>query len=314
MIYDVIGDIHGKAPLLEKLLRALGYRKGRSGAYQAHDRMAVFLGDLVDRGERQLETVRIVRSMCDAGTASCVLGNHELNAVMYATEDPSSPGRYLRRHSEANERQHEMFLKEFGDVDAPLHREWIGWFKTLPMWLRRYDFMAVHACYDPVSMTVTRAATDGTLCLEGARSLGAMSSKLSSAGRAADVLLKGPEVRLPYSLKFTDKNGQSRRKMRVRWWQDSASNLYDDGISLNCTKEEEARLRTMTPPYTRKAPDITGLVFIGHYWLHPTDDPRPLSQKVICCDFSAGIGGPLCAYSHEFGFEADPKRFTLVSP
>ena len=315
MIYDVIGDVHGKASLLEKLLRALGYRRARaSGAYVASGRMAVFLGDLIDRGEQQLETVGIVRSMCDEGSAFCVLGNHEFNAVMYATEDPSNPGRYLRKHTEANERQHAMFLRQFGDVGAPLHREWVGWFKTLPMWLRRYDFMAVHACYDPVSMTISRAATDGTLCLEGCPSLQRMASKLSRQGRAADVLLKGPEVRLPYRLGFTDKNGQFRRKMRVRWWQDSAPDLYDDGISLNCSDEEKQRLKAFSTPYTRKAPEIEGLVFIGHYWLKPASDPRPLSANVICCDYSAGIGGPLCAYSHEFGHQPDPSCFTKVMP
>jgi hypothetical protein len=315
MIYDVIGDVHGKAPLLKKLLSTLGYRRSpASGAYCAQDRRALFLGDLVDRGENQLETVKLVRSMVDEGFAECVLGNHEFNAVMFATEDPSRPGVYLRKHTEANVREHSGFLKEFGDVDSPLHREWVGWFKTIPMWQRRFDFLAVHACFDPQSMTVSRAATDGTLCLAGCRNLKKMSNEISSMGSAAKVLLKGPEVRLPCHLKFTDKNGKVRTKMRIRWWQASAPDLYDDGVSLNCTPEEAERLKCLTPPYSRKAPDISGLVFIGHYWLPPQSDPRPLTDKVVCCDYSAGIGGPLCAYSHEFGQPADSARFTLVRP
>ncbi|MFQ4144270.1 polynucleotide kinase-phosphatase [Chlorogloeopsis sp. ULAP02] len=40
-------------------------------------RKAIFLGDLVDRGPRILDTVKLVRNMVAAGTAFCVPGNHE---------------------------------------------------------------------------------------------------------------------------------------------------------------------------------------------------------------------------------------------
>ena len=41
-------------------------------------RKAVFLGDLVDRGPRVLDTVRLVRNMVVAGSALCVPGNHDM--------------------------------------------------------------------------------------------------------------------------------------------------------------------------------------------------------------------------------------------
>src|SRR5262249_36915318 len=40
-------------------------------------RVALFVGDLVDRGPRVLDTLRIVRNMVDVGSALCVMGNHE---------------------------------------------------------------------------------------------------------------------------------------------------------------------------------------------------------------------------------------------
>ncbi|MDM9380023.1 polynucleotide kinase-phosphatase [Chlorogloeopsis sp. ULAP01] len=40
-------------------------------------RKAIFLGDLVDRGPRILDTVKLVRNMVAEGTALCVPGNHE---------------------------------------------------------------------------------------------------------------------------------------------------------------------------------------------------------------------------------------------
>jgi protein phosphatase len=41
-------------------------------------RKAVFLGDLVDRGPRILDTVRLVRNMVEAETGICVPGNHDM--------------------------------------------------------------------------------------------------------------------------------------------------------------------------------------------------------------------------------------------
>ena len=85
MSYDIIGDIHGQMGKLTGLLAELGYRE-QAGAYRHPERRtAVFLGDLIDRGPNQVETVNIVRAMMDAGTGQCVMGNHEFNAIGYAT-------------------------------------------------------------------------------------------------------------------------------------------------------------------------------------------------------------------------------------
>jgi hypothetical protein len=78
--YDVIGDVHGHADALRRLLVALGYTESH-GIFQHDIRKAIFVGDFVDRGPEQREVLRIARNMCEAGTASAVLGNHELNAI-----------------------------------------------------------------------------------------------------------------------------------------------------------------------------------------------------------------------------------------
>ena len=63
--FDIIGDIHGCGDELEELLGRLGGRK------------VVFLGDLVDRGPRIPDVLRIVMDRVEAGTALCVPGNHD---------------------------------------------------------------------------------------------------------------------------------------------------------------------------------------------------------------------------------------------
>jgi protein phosphatase len=44
-------------------------------------RKAVFVGDLVDRGPRVLDTVRLVRGMVGTGSALCVPGNHDVKLL-----------------------------------------------------------------------------------------------------------------------------------------------------------------------------------------------------------------------------------------
>src|SRR5262249_10455076 len=44
-------------------------------------RKAVFVGDLVDRGPRVVDTVRLVRNMTVAGSALCVPGNHDMKLM-----------------------------------------------------------------------------------------------------------------------------------------------------------------------------------------------------------------------------------------
>lgn len=87
--FDIIGDIHGCCNELETLLQKLGYEainnsnQEQSGFWNfptyhhPQGRKAVFLGDLVDRGPRILDTVKLVRNMVVAGTGICIPGNHE---------------------------------------------------------------------------------------------------------------------------------------------------------------------------------------------------------------------------------------------
>jgi polynucleotide kinase-phosphatase len=90
--FDVIGDVHGCCDELEELLTRLGYEAAAyapgmpaliAGPAYAHPegRKAVFLGDLVDRGPRILDTVRLVANMVAHGSALCVPGNHDVKLV-----------------------------------------------------------------------------------------------------------------------------------------------------------------------------------------------------------------------------------------
>ncbi len=89
--FDIIGDIHGCCDELSALLQQLGYEITTgtsseslwSGSVYSHPqgRKAVFLGDLVDRGPRILDTLKLVHNMVEAGTALCVPGNHDIKLM-----------------------------------------------------------------------------------------------------------------------------------------------------------------------------------------------------------------------------------------
>jgi protein phosphatase len=83
--FDIIGDIHGCCDELEALLSRLGYNVTFTGegaeractVITPPGRKALFVGDLVDRGPRTPDVLRLVMGMVEAGQALCIIGNHE---------------------------------------------------------------------------------------------------------------------------------------------------------------------------------------------------------------------------------------------
>ena len=292
MAYDIIGDIHGHADRLEALLAHLGYQR-TAGAWRHASRTAIFVGDLIDRGPGQLRTLQVVRDMLACGSAEAVMGNHEFNAIGWATGDPVNSGHHLRprlgKKGEKNRRQHEAFLAEVGP-DSADHRWWADWFMDFPLWIEKADFRVVHACWDPGSV-----ATLSPLLRDGAKLDTALVEAAHRAGDpvrdAIEVVLKGAEIEIPEGSTFTDKDGNVRGEIRTRWWDPTLSTyratyIGPDGIDLPDTPLPDRAVIA--------EPDRP--TFIGHYWLDPRQPPAPLTTRVACVDYSAGRSGPLAAY------------------
>ena len=83
--FDIVGDVHGCYEELSTLLGQLGYKieDGPDGpkATPPDGRKAVFVGDLVDRGPRIPDVLRLVMRMVAEGTALCVPGNHDMKLM-----------------------------------------------------------------------------------------------------------------------------------------------------------------------------------------------------------------------------------------
>ena len=318
MSYDVIGDVHGQADELSALLRRLGYAESR-GAFRHPTRTAVFVGDFIDRGPKELETLGIARRMVAGGAALAVMGNHELNAIAWHTPDPERPGEYLRprsgRKGEKNRRQHERFLAEVGE-GSDLHGELVGWFKTLPLWLDLPGLRVVHACWHQAFMDYLEPLLSPGRRL-GDDLLGPATREPEDEAekdtaeptpfKAAEALTKGIEVPLPAGFRFRDKDGHERHRARVKWWDGTASTFRDavmepDGLVTGLPGDP-------LPAHARIAPPDDRPVFFGHYWM--TGTPVLAGPRVACVDYSAGNGGPLCAYRWEGERDLCADRFVL---
>jgi hypothetical protein len=184
---DIIGDVHGQAGKLKRLLRVLGYEKF-GGVYGLAGRKAIFVGDLIDRGPAIGETLEIVKAMVDAGSAICAMGNHELNALAFQT--PDGTGSYIRPHTKKNIKQHAKTL-EFFESQPSAKEHYLEWFWSLPLWLDFEGLRVVHASWDQgmIDWLLTPNLTPARLALTASRN--------SEMFRCLDALLKGIEIELP---------------------------------------------------------------------------------------------------------------------
>jgi protein phosphatase len=81
--FDIIGDVHGCYDELCALLEKMGYTVNRAAgsALPPEGRRAVFLGDLCDRGPKNVEVLRLVMNMTETGHALCIPGNHDVKLL-----------------------------------------------------------------------------------------------------------------------------------------------------------------------------------------------------------------------------------------
>ena len=311
-MYDLIGDIHGYAAALTDLLRRLGYAE-RDGAWCHPERQVIFLGDFVDRGPSQRETLAIVRRMMDAGQAQAVMGNHEYNAVAWASADPAYPGGHLRPHSTKNRQQHQAFLTQLEEGSAA-HRDAIEWFKRLPLYLDLDGLRVVHACWHPAYLAQLQPYLDDRQRILP-DAWPALSATGSPAYQALETVLKGLELPLPEGVRYADKDGHLRDHIRTRWWSEQLT--YRD-LAMAPAAIIASLPHTAVPEHVLPGYDGNKPLFVGHYWLSGT--PAPLSRYIACLDYSIAANDPvtgrgpgkLCAYRWQGERELTAEHFVWV--
>ncbi|QXI66091.1 hypothetical protein CP157_03883 (plasmid) [Paracoccus marcusii] len=237
----VIPDIHADPQRLEATLSAT-------------DGQLAFLGDFIDGGQGACDHTVLtrVRGLIDAG-AVAVMGNHELNALLFH--------RGLRADSPKNRNQHRSFLEAFGFA-TPEAMAWTDWFLTLPLWLDLDGLRLAHACWSiPDIATVAARRPDGRLQESDLAEIGAESTPF---GRAVKRIVSGPEVTLPAGYAFRDHKGDLRTEVRLAWWRNDAATYREAALSV----PDVAALPDVPLPAGVAAeiyPADAAPVLVGHY-------------------------------------------------
>ena len=306
-MYDIIGDIHGHAEPLVKLLQKMGYREDSEGWFHP-ERKVVFLGDFIDRGPDQAAVIKIAQSMVEAGNARAIMGNHEFNAVSFATPDPDNPGHGLRSDTKRKRAQHQVFLDQMVE-GSTAHREAVEWFKTLPIYLDLPGFRAIHACWSDIQIRALQPYLDQHNRLR--RSAWAPANQKGSVAHAAiEDLLKGYEITVPGGYIFRQ-NETPRYEARVRWWAEQDLPLNNSALVPGGHTVEFPDLVVEAaglPNYDNQKP-----LFIGHYWF--TGTPEPITPHIACLDYSIAArdhSGKLVAYRWDGEITLHKDKFVAV--
>lgn len=277
-----IGDLHGQYQKLIQLLIQLDFDVNKID-FAISRYQLVFIGDLIDNHPdiktEQLNTLALVKKLVENGLAYCIMGNHELNAVGWATKHPIN-NHWLRPHTENNQKQHSAFLNEVSE-HSEQHQDWIGWFKKLPLYIDFGDIRAIHACWDSQALKALAEYLDDEQSLLTV-AWNEVFDKSKPLHGIIETILKGPELVLPEGYGFYDKTKTYRTHVRIRWWLDEAK-TYREVAQVQ--PEAEVHIPEMTIPSEHQNARVDIPVVIGHYTLNT--EPKLLSAEVACVDYNA---------------------------
>ena len=307
--YDLIGDIHGCANTLKHLLERLGYRP-QAGIWRHPRRMAIFLGDIIDRGPRIRESVQLVREMVHGGAALCIMGNHEYYALGWST--PALPGtgrQYVREHVPRHARLIDETLNQY-QGHAQEWRDALAWFYELPLFLDAGRFRVVHACWDDSLIAPLRAQfADGRI---SEQFLQASAEPGSYACTVFDRLLRGTDMRLPHGMSMTSGDGFTRSYFRTKFWEENPQTYGDVQFQPDALPQLAAQtpLSELQKTELLKYGPEQPLLFVGHYWRRGM--PAAIRPNLACLDYSAVKYGKLVAYRLDQESCVDPGKFVWV--
>lgn len=282
---DIIGDVHGQADRLHELLHELGYRPVQGAWRHPALRKAFFVGDLINGGPDSRGVLRTVADMREAGSAECVMGNHEYNALLHYL--PGASGRPLRAMTDKQWKSHESTVSQLAGPHPEEWMNWVRWMLTLPLWLDAGAFRVVHACWDHEAMAFLIQSRLTPTLLEA-------SVKEGPTRQAVENLLKGPVLTdLPGGIFLPD-------PVRLRWWNPSRPEMDLEQVSVDTLPRELRKIHVAGGDFPDRNPAQAGPLFIGHY---PNLGGQSLrvTQDVVCVDAGVSHGGKLAAWRLDEG-------------
>jgi len=157
----VVGDIHGRADLLELMLELID---AHIGGTAAADPRLVFVGDYVDHGPDSAGVVRRLRELTRdfPANVSCLMGNHERMLLDFLADPPLRGPRWLREGGAATlgscrvdaDDLHpaapaEAWSHAATRLKGALGHDTLEWLRALPLSWSSGNLWVVHAGADP---------------------------------------------------------------------------------------------------------------------------------------------------------------------
>jgi len=149
----VIGDVHGRIDLLDRLLDQLA-------ALPITPETIVLVGDYIDRGEHSAEVVTRVKALSDLGTCLALRGNHEDMLMSFLDLPEENGARWLRHGGLQTLASYRVTLKSASpgpeelrsiaaELKTKLGNDALHWLRGLQMHWQTGNVCVVHAAADP---------------------------------------------------------------------------------------------------------------------------------------------------------------------
>lgn len=155
----VIGDINGRADLLERILEQLD---AEIGALNLRDPKLVFVGNLIDHGPSSARVVSRMRELTREFPTNvvCLLGSHEQMLLDFLTAPAARYARWMKEGApatfasfgvavSAEEMDAEAAVDAAKILRVSIGEEMLDWIGSLPSILSSGTLHVVHAAADP---------------------------------------------------------------------------------------------------------------------------------------------------------------------
>jgi hypothetical protein len=302
--YDIIGDIHGYATLLRQLLAGMGYKR-IDGVWRHPSRIAVFVGDFINRGPEIRETLILVRAMVESGSALATLGNHEYSSILYHIKDDN--GTFMSRHIAGNRNQIQKTLNVFKSYGE----EWnshLKWMRSLPLFLDLGEIRIAHAYWNDSEIEKLKGFLPaGRLKKKFIRE---MHLKHPDMAIIVYKLLKGLEYKCPKDLIIKCSKGLSRKVFTLNWWTNPENKTFRQLYFGNKFILPDYHFPPEIAPHYDPYPSDRPIVFFGHYCL--PEGAEIVQQNICCIDSCVDTNGKLSAYRWSGEKQLNPANIMVV--
>lgn len=164
----VIGDLHGRADLLDLMLATIATRNPKGEARH------VFAGDLIDRGPDSAAVLARVHQLCTSDPAHyiCVMGNHERMLLDFLADPPRFGPRWFGAGGDQTLASFGLTLS-YGSRDATLQSRSLAealqakiapgmleWLAGLPLYWQEGSVLVAHAGADAKKPLIRQTETE----------------------------------------------------------------------------------------------------------------------------------------------------------